>query len=313
MGSAHFNDCRYARGETYAIILVYPLAIFTAGLILNARSAILCFFITSITYAITVRSIHIWGSYLEYSESTMDLNNHLVLITSLFVVLLLTWLFTGNMQRYIERLESGNREKEILLKEIHHRVKNNLQIVTSLLNLQGESLTDEHSRKVFENSVGRIKSMALVHEKLYRSDNFSKIVLYEYISDLLATLGPTYKSTPHIEIKCDIDATELVLEQSLSIGLIVNELVTNSIKHAFEEMPVGFTPQINVSFKNSGSYYELTVSDNGKGISNETTKDKPSTLGLQLVMSLVDELEGSIAIDGSSGTEIKIKFDTVGG
>lgn len=304
---------QYARGENYAIILIYPLTIFTAGLLLGPGSAIACFIMTSIAYSVTIQFLHEWGPYLETNQTTMDIINHLVLVCSLIVVLILTWLFSRNIKRYIENLEASNREKEILLKEIHHRVKNNLQIVSSLLNLQGDSLTDEDSKRVFENSVSRIKSMALVHEKLYQSNNFSKINLKDYIGSLLDYLGQSYKTTPDISIESDIDGTALDLETSLSVGIIINELVTNSIKHAFKELPSGSSPKISVKFQNCDSYMELTVADNGCGMVQADAMTKPKSLGMSLITALLDELGGTMDIKTSSGTEILIKFEYVGG
>lgn len=304
---------QYARGENYVIILIYPLTIFTAGLLLGPGSAIACFIMASIAYSVTIQFLHEWGPFLETNQTTMDIINHLVLVSSLIAVLVLTWMFSRNMQRYIENLEASNREKEILLREIHHRVKNNLQIVSSLLNLQGESLTDENSKKVFENSVSRIKSMALVHEKLYRSDNFSKIILRDYIGSLLDYLGQSYKTTPDISIESDIDGTELDIETSLSVGIIINELVTNSIKHAFKDLPPDANPKITVKFQSRASHMRLTVADNGCGMVRADGAIKSKSLGMPLIAALLDELGGTMDINTSSGTEIQIKFEYVGG
>jgi two-component sensor histidine kinase len=242
----------------------------------------------------------------------MEMNNYLAVFASLFIVFLLTWLFTKNTRKYIEVLEVNNREKEVLLREIHHRVKNNLQIVSSLLNLQSDGLTDDHSKRILENSVGRIKSMALVHEKLYRSDNLSKIMLKDYFAGLLNYIGQSYQN--QIEFKLDIDESELDIEQSLSLGLIVNELVTNSMKHAFNELPPdNERPNIIVRFRNIKGAMELCVHDNGRGMPDGSIINTSATLGLQLVKTLVDELEGTISVNSSSGTEIKIKFNHVGG
>lgn len=204
-------------------------------------------------------------------------------------------------------LESSLSEKTILLKEIHHRVKNNLQIIASLLSLQSSSIKDPAVLEVFKESQNRIRSMALIHEKLYSSrDGFAKINLRGYIDDLIKYLFRTYRiSSSKVRLNIEVPEIIISLDSAVSIGLILSELITNSIKYALNENGEG---NLSVMYKDEdGTGTTISVSDTGKGMSDvkEQVKD---TLGMVIISSLIDQLKGTYEIISNNGTEVRIRF-----
>lgn len=198
------------------------------------------------------------------------------------------------------------KEKEILLKEIHHRVKNNLQVISSILNLQSSFIQDKKMLDVLQESRNRIRSMAIIHEDLYRTANFASINFANYILNLATNLVSLYRmSEENVELKYELDEIDLVLDQAVPCGLLVNEIISNSIKYAFPENSKGV---IFISLKEDDGQIELKVTDNGIGLPKDFVIENSDTLGLQLVLTLVDQLDGQIEIDGTNGTEILIKF-----
>jgi len=204
------------------------------------------------------------------------------------------------------KITASLKEKEVLLKEIHHRVKNNMQVISSMLSLQSQYITDKESLTMFQESQNRIRSMALIHEKLYTSDDLAHIDIAAYMQDLTTSLFSTY--TVRNAIKVDIAITDIFLTITTAIpcGLIINELVTNALKHAFPKERDG-TIAISMTPSTKDSLI-LTVSDTGIGFPKETDFRNTTTLGMQLVTSLVEQLEGTITLDRSEGTTFTITF-----
>ncbi len=209
-----------------------------------------------------------------------------------------------------DEINRSLQEKEVLLNEIHHRVKNNMQIVTSLLKLQSQSIKDKRSLELFLNTQNRVRSMALIHEKLYKTEDFSKIDFGEYIRNLTAHLLISYHILPS-QIKIDVNIKDIVFNINVAIpcGLIINELVTNSLNHAFSNSREG---KIKVSITRKGTNgYLLVVKDNGKGLPSEAIElEDPTTLGLQLVSSLVSQLKGTLQYRYKEGAVFSIEFET---
>lgn len=209
-------------------------------------------------------------------------------------------------KQYEQRLESSLREKEILLKEIHHRVKNNLQIISSLLNLQSKFVTDQRTLEIFHEGRNRIKTMALIHEKLYGPKDFTRINFAEYLNELSSFLLSAYKfDSQKVSFKIEIENVYLDIDQVLTLGLIVNELITNSLKYAF---PNGLGGQIKISMSKNGNNNLLRVYDNGIGIPPEVDIGKTDTLGLQLVQMFTEQIRGTIELKRGKGTEYLIGF-----
>ncbi|AFY31510.1 histidine kinase dimerization/phosphoacceptor domain -containing protein [Calothrix sp. PCC 7507] len=190
------------------------------------------------------------------------------------------------------KLKSSLKEKEVLLKEIHHRVKNNLQVISSLLRLQARYINDEKAFDIFQDSQNRVRAMAMIHENLYQSNDLAKIEFSDYIQKLTNNLICSYGVKQDIKIHLNIDKILLKIDTAIPCGLIINELISNAIKHAFVDCNKG---DIYVDFLdlNHGKY-SLNVSDTGVGLQKDIELYKNQSLGLQLVWNLVEQLEGSI-------------------
>ena len=235
--------------------------------------------------------------------------------------------FRHSLKRQIEaeeHLKVSLHENEVLLKEVHHRVKNNLQVISSLFNIQSGHIKDkEQAIRVFEESLNRIRSMAIIHEKLYKTREISKINFSEYLNDLTANIFRSYSSiSSGIRIKIKADDILLNIDTAIPLGLIVNELVSNSIKYAFPDKREG---KILIEFHyDKGGSLLLVVVDNGIGLPEGLDIGNTESLGLQLVNTLVGQLKGTIDVNPvrksspsnevniKMGTEFKIRFDARG-
>lgn len=198
------------------------------------------------------------------------------------------------------------REKEKLLKEIHHRVKNNLQIVSSLLSLQSGSVPDKKYLELISESRNRINSMAIVHEMLYSSRNLGKISMKEYIERLGFSLHHSFFK-PGLQVRLDYDIGEAIffdIDHIIPLGLILNECVSNSFKYAFPDN----TGRIGISLQQNGSTCLLRVEDDGIGLKEGFDAEKDGHLGIQLIHMLSEQLDGSIEIGNRSGTSYQITF-----
>lgn len=210
-------------------------------------------------------------------------------------------------KRIEQELKESLEEKEILLREVHHRVKNNLSIISSLLNLQSSMIkTPEQALKAFQNSRDRIQAMSLVHEELYRSRDYSRVDMKEYVGRLLSHLGMVYGQDQGIDLSCRIEDVKLDVSTSIPCGLILNELITNAYKYAF---PEGRTGSILIHLRlTPDGFAELTVSDDGIGIPPGIDLENSDSLGLTLVRLLVDQLKGSLSVTRAEGTTFNIRF-----
>lgn len=205
-----------------------------------------------------------------------------------------------------EQIKSSLKEKEVLLKEIHHRVKNNLQVIESLLRLQSRYIKDKQIQAMFRESQHRIKSMALIHEKLYQSKDLAKIDFSEYVRSLVSHLLHSYGGhLNHVNFQLNVDAF-LSIDPAITCGLIINELVSNSLKYAFFNNLDN--AEIVISFVVNG-HSILSIKDNGVGFPNDLDFRDTDSLGLQLVNSLVEQLDGTIELHIQEGTEFRITFD----
>ena len=210
-------------------------------------------------------------------------------------------------QRIGEQLRSSLKEKETLLKEIHHRVKNNLQVITSLLKLQSDFIRDAHSLSLFEEMYGRVRSIAAIHEMLYRSDNLARLDFGAYLQKVTQDLFAFYKvDTQKTRLRMNIrHAAYLDISQAVPCGLIVNELITNSLKHAFVDSRPAL---VHVSLEGDEDRFVLTVADNGIGLPADLDPHQTVSMGLQLVNLLVDQLQATLTIDRNQGTRFSIAF-----
>ncbi|TET41497.1 MAG: hypothetical protein E3J66_05270 [Dehalococcoidia bacterium] len=211
-------------------------------------------------------------------------------------------------KRAEERIKASLEEKEVLLQEIHQRVKNNLQVISSLLKLQSRDIKDERYAEMFNESQNRIGAMALIHEKLYQAEDLARIDFGGYIKSLVRGLSSVYRAEAgRIVLRTEVEDIRLGVNYAMPCGLIINELVSNSLKHAF---PKGKKGEITVAMQPLGeNEVELVVSDNGISIPENLDFRNTESLGLQLVTILAeDQLEGQIELDRTEGTKVRIKF-----
>jgi PAS domain S-box-containing protein len=207
-----------------------------------------------------------------------------------------------------ELLKESVKEKEMLLREIHHRVKNNFQIISSLLNLQANNIKDQDLLNLFNNAIYRIRSMALIHEHLYQSNKFDFVDFKAYLTTLICELYENYKFDSKIEMDMKIDNIFLDNDDAMHCGLIVNEILTNSFKYAFPSDFKG-SPLIKVYFENTtGNFLELKISDNGIGMPDYFDITRSKTLGMSLINSLIKQINGIMELEKENGTGYLIKF-----
>jgi PAS domain S-box-containing protein len=203
-------------------------------------------------------------------------------------------------------IKASLAEKEMLLKEIHHRVKNNLQVVASLLYLQADQLKDPTAAAVFEDTQNRIKSMALIHESLYRTGDLAHFNFAHYIENLGTHLFQSYTTgTSRISLHTELDQLALDVDTAIPCGLLLNELLTNALKYAF---PEGHSGDIYITLRGDGEHVILSVRDTGIGLPEDFDFRQTESLGLQLVCMLTEQLGGTIEITSGSGTMCAVTF-----
>lgn len=247
---------------------------------------------------------------IKFDQLTLDT---ILEISNQIAVAIVQLSLEEKLKHHSEELQDSLKEKEVLLKEIHHRVKNNLQIITSLLYLQSLKIEDEETKEIFKDSQNRVKSLALVHEKLYQSKDLARIDFSDYLKNLSNFIFTTYKTNvPNLHIDYDLDEVFLSVEVSVPLGLIINELLSNALKYAFRghQIDISSYPRILLRLKKlNGSEYIISISDNGAGLKDNFDIDESESLGLKLVTSLVQQIEGKLEIHPKNDTEFKITFN----
>ncbi|MCJ7468582.1 MAG: sensor histidine kinase [Maribacter sp.] len=287
-------------------------------------------YVTTRKYGQVYLNLILFLVILIFSQSLPDLSvtynvippqsqNLFNLFSVLFSVYLLGNVFGKNLLRTHHRLYQSKmeiaqqiKERETLLKEIHHRVKNNLQTVSSLLSLQSRSITDAKMKSLFKSSQNRVISMAMVHEMLYMRNDLSKIEYHSYVQELSEYLIRSLKgSDNHIKLNIDIKNIKLGIDTAIPLGLLINEVITNALKYGIKGDEEG---EISIAIqKENGSQYILNISDNGTGYPENIDFKSTKTLGLKLIHNLARQLEGSINRDASKkGTFYIVKFKEVG-
>ncbi len=204
------------------------------------------------------------------------------------------------------KLTESLKEKEVLIKEIHHRVKNNLQVISSIFNLQSAFTEETGIKEVLRESQNRIKSMAYIHESLYKSSELGQIDFEQYVKELSKNLIHSYAYKDNqISLLTETENVLLELDIAIPCGLIVNEIVSNSLKHAFVERKNGI---IAVFLKNSNNKVKLRLTDDGVGMDEKIFDGETNSLGVQLIQTLAEQIKGEVSVDGSNGTTIEITF-----
>lgn len=205
------------------------------------------------------------------------------------------------------KIKSALKEKNVLLKEIHHRVKNNLAIIHGMLQLEIFKSDDDQLKQVLSDSQMRIHSMALIHETLYSSGDFANILFGNYIGRLSQLLIESYSgASKNVDLKLNTDDVKLNINQAIPCALMLNEIITNSLKHAF---PNGKSGLVNITVKEETNTVYLTIADNGVGFDIDASQENSTTLGMTLIKSLVKQLEGEIEIESKNGTCIRVSFE----
>jgi two-component sensor histidine kinase len=216
--------------------------------------------------------------------------------------------------QHSQSLQNSLSEKEVLLKEIHHRVKNNLQVISSLLYLSSKKIKDKSVQDMFKESQNRVKSIALVHERLYQSKDLGKIDFKEYVTRLTDDLFRSYAVNQSvIKLIITINNIFISIDTAVPCGLIINEIISNSLKYAFPESEeLNKSCEIKIEFeRDENNESLLSISDNGIGLPPGMDIRKTKSLGLQLVDTLIDQLEGTLEIDLNSGTKYRFKFKDI--
>lgn len=199
------------------------------------------------------------------------------------------------------------QEKEVLLKEVHHRVKNNLQVISSILNLQSSYVKDENTLDILRESQNRVKSMSFIHESLYRSKDFSQVNFSDYLNNLINNVVHTFLlPDKDVYLETDLGAVNLNLDQAIPCGLILNELLTNAMKYAFEGID---EPKLEVKIFEKDSKVSIWIMDNGIGLPEDFKIDETDSLGLQLVQTLTDQLDGTLEMKTGDGTKYLLTFE----
>jgi len=211
------------------------------------------------------------------------------------------------LQQSHNQLSARNKENETLLKEIHHRVKNNMQIVISLLNLSSGDVQSEHAQQVFKECQSRIRSMAMIHERLYSENDLSRINAQEYIRGLSQELKQSFQPKGNVRFQLELEKIDFPIDTFMPIGLIINELVVNALKYAFSD---GRDGVIKILFKHNESGYRLLVADNGVGIQVKEEDKKRKSIGMELIDTLTEQLNGVLKWEQPKvGTAVEILFD----
>jgi two-component sensor histidine kinase len=203
-------------------------------------------------------------------------------------------------------IKKSLHEKEYLLKEIHHRVKNNLQIISGIIELQKLNINDNTIKVILEDGQARIKSIALVHQILYQSNNFDKINFKTFLNELINAIQTSYQSKyDDLIFEKKIDIIDLNLNTSISLGLIINEIITNSIKHGLikERKKV-----ISIIFLRNNKNLDLIIKDNGPGFDNTVLNYKTNSIGIDLIKGLTKQIEGKVTFSNNNGAQVMITF-----
>ncbi|HNB55179.1 MAG TPA: histidine kinase dimerization/phosphoacceptor domain -containing protein, partial [Anaerolineales bacterium] len=206
-----------------------------------------------------------------------------------------------------QQLQTALEEKEILLKEIHHRVKNNLQVISSLLYLQSQKIKDRHLEELFRESRNRVAAMALVHEHLYQSNNFAQVDFGSYANTLILALFDSYGiDTTQIQFEVESDGTTLDIHSAIPCGLLISEIISNSLKYAFPHQ----NGKVTLTLRTSEARHHLWIQDDGVGMP-PVSHQRPGSLGLQLIERLTAQIGGTLERQGPPGTVHHIVFQTI--
>lgn len=246
-------------------------------------------------------------SIVKLSQSKAVLTGTIVGLVFFVIAIIALWMLYSKIKAKNQIITKSLKDRELLLHETHHRVKNNLQMISSLLNMQSKYVDDPKAFEVLQNGRNRVQSMAILHKSLYSSDDLTKVTLQTYFEGLTESIFNSYNKSDG-EIKSIIKAKGVMMdiESVIPIGLIVNELVTNSLKHAFSKKAIN-QPEITIEMTENSDVYRLEVKDNGIGINEETLqKDDVESFGQRLIRSLAQKLKAKIEMTNKNGTCVTV-------
>jgi len=214
---------------------------------------------------------------------------------------------TRTFNKLVANIKENLREKETLLAEIHHRVKNNLAVISGLLQLESSNVEEEHTERILKNSQLRIQSMATVHEMLYEAQNFNNLSFNDFIKKMVTSIHDIYKSA-YSDLSVDIEAEDIDLNvnQAVPFGLMVNELVTNAFKHAY---PDGGSGVVAISFFEEEGNVVLTVEDEGMGLDDDFSLEESESLGFSLIKILSQQIDADVTVESEHGTKVTVVFE----
>jgi PAS domain S-box-containing protein len=311
----------YYQGKKRAIANIYTAGLSECHLNLLARFEVKANLVVPIILEVGNQNSgsRLWGLLVahqcsnprEWEENQLDLLDQLTV--QIAIAIQQSIIFQQAQKELQQRqkieveLRSALAEKEVLLKEVHHRVKNNLQIVSSLLQLQSQTFQDPEVIRALRESQNRIDSISLIHKNLYTAPNIGQLDVTEYINNLATSLVTSYQIVPgRIGLEIDIDTVSLDVDQAIACGLVINELISNALKHAF---PNGRSGKITIVLHSNNNHIQMTVQDDGIGLPDELDWRNTNSLGLSLVYDLVTEqLEGNITVEHHQGTKFYIDF-----
>jgi two-component sensor histidine kinase len=208
----------------------------------------------------------------------------------------------SELERQNKEIKDQHGHLQILLKEVHHRVKNNLQIISSLMSLQSRTVKDRETVAILNESRRRVEAIALIHQGLYQGDNANQVNFKSYLHELMSSQQTMY---PHVSYSVESDEAILTLDTAVPLGLIISEMITNSIKHAFDKTN---NPSISVQLNKRADDFELLVRDNGCGLSSDFDLLNPVSLGTEIIVSLVDQIDAKITNSNVQGAMFSITF-----
>jgi two-component sensor histidine kinase len=297
----------YAASSWIVLIALFPLyvALFSRLRTILILSAISFVFISSIIY---FKSLPNYVSLISYTPQEIMGLQIIYCLTAVISVVFLSYFAKSNLHTHKERLEESLNEKDALLKEVHHRVKNNLQVMSSLFNIQSRRLDTNSlsAEEIINTGQSRIQSMALVHQQLSASTDLKLISLAEYIANLVEHIQAIYHPLGEkITFKINAEGSYLDMEKLMPVGLIINEMITNSIKYAFLDHA---NPQIKISCKLDSTIFELEISDNGIGCEPSEIKTGIKGIGTQIIVDMARQLGGKHIVEINNGVKHNITF-----
>ena len=273
-------------------------------------------------FSIILIGFILWYLYFEEVspiQITNDFINKISLInlvgTASIIIIIVVYfsrvlhLRDESLQKNVSALRTKNKEilahqakQELLIKEVHHRVKNNLQIISSLMSLQSNSVTDENVLEVLNQSKARVHAIAMIHQKLYQNDTLGQVDFKSYLDEILTT---QHLINNNLQYYLDSEVVLLHLDIAVPLGIVVSELFTNALKHAYHNIE---NPTLNVSLKSQNKEFELLIKDNGVGFKEDFHLENQSTLGMEIITTLIDQIDGDLFIYNDNGACFKINF-----